>query len=284
MVKLTEIADQAAVKLDAVAKGAEKALDWGKRKGAAAEPHLPNAADVKDWLAKSATWGEKPQSNSLEHLERVLTETIAAILQTSDSKARIVVTAAVGKIAGAAAAGGVTGLIGLLGTAATGTAIGTLSGAAATSAKLYWIGAMVGGGVAAGGAMLAAGGIGVGLAAGMVGRNAIMGKPRDKDKLQYHEKALLTACITLINAIKQQRDNGQNASSAEMDVVAREVLMPLAHQIDLHWDERALEQNGNTECQAFTQVLAHQPLRKLDRCRIEIGRIAISAMETARNQ
>ena len=57
MVKLTEIADQAAVKLDAVAKGAEKALEWGKRKGAAAEPNLPNAADVKDWLAKSATWG-----------------------------------------------------------------------------------------------------------------------------------------------------------------------------------------------------------------------------------
>ena len=43
--------------------------------------------------------------------------------------------------------------------------------------------------VAAGGAMLAAGGIGVGLAAGMVGRNAIMGKARDEDKLQDHEKA-----------------------------------------------------------------------------------------------
>jgi len=55
MVKLTEIADQAAVKLDAVAKGAEKALEWGKRKGAAAEPHLPNAADVKDWLARLRT-------------------------------------------------------------------------------------------------------------------------------------------------------------------------------------------------------------------------------------
>ena len=194
------------------------------------------------------------------------------------------VTATVGKIVGAAAAGGVTGLIGLLGTAATGTAIGTLSGAAATTAKLYWIGAMVGGGVAAGGVMLAAGGIGVGLAAGMAGRNAIMGKARDEDKLQDHEKAILTACITLINAIEQQRDSVQDASLTEMDVVAREVLLPLAHRIDLHWDEKALEQNGNTECQAFTQVLAHQPLRKLDRCRIEIGRIAISAMETARNQ
>jgi hypothetical protein len=60
MVKLTEIADQAAVRLDAVAKGAEKAPEWGKRKGAAAEPHLPNAADVKDWLAKS-----RPEVKSL---------------------------------------------------------------------------------------------------------------------------------------------------------------------------------------------------------------------------
>tara|TARA_B100000780_G_C21032855_1_gene414178 strand:- start:652 stop:861 length:210 start_codon:yes stop_codon:yes gene_type:complete len=69
MVKLTRIVDQAAVKRDAIFKGAEKALEWSKRKSAEAEPHLPNAADVKDWLAKSATWREKPQSNTLEHLE-----------------------------------------------------------------------------------------------------------------------------------------------------------------------------------------------------------------------
>jgi len=126
--------------------------------------------------------------------------------------------------------------------------------------------------------MLAAGGVGVGIAAGVWGRQKLFGKARPEDALQEHEKAILVACITLINATKQQRELAQKPSQSEMRLIAEQALIPLANQINQHWDDASLKENGKSECEPFTRTLAYLQRRKLDQCRTELGRIALAAM------
>lgn len=59
------------------------------------------------------------------------------------------------KLGALGVAGGLSGLL-TFGTASTGTAIGALSGAAATTAKFFWVGSLVGGGVATGAGLIGA--------------------------------------------------------------------------------------------------------------------------------
>lgn len=276
----------ASEKISAAIKFAEphanRALDWGRRQQERAGSQLPNASEIEAWARKNAErydWRPRPLSTSLEHLEEMLTQIVSAIRQTSDRRSRLFVNAVIGKLSGAMAVGGISGLVATFGAASTGTAIASLSGAAATTAQLYWIGSIVGLGVAGGGLMLAAGGVGVGVAAGIWGRRKLLGKPRSEDELQEHEKAVLVACITLINATKQQRELSRTASSADMRLVAEQVLIPLANQINQHWDDASLKENGKSECEPFTRTLAYLQRRKLDQCRAELGRIALAAME-----
>ena len=176
------------------------------------------------------------------------------------------------------AVGGISGLVTSFGVASTGTAIASLSGAAATTAQLYWIGSLIGLGVAGGGILLAAGGLGAGVVAGVWGKRKIFGKPRSEDDLQDHEKAILVACITLINAARLQRESGQEPSPAEMRLFAEQALIPLVNQVNQHWDAASLKENGKSECQPFNRTLAYRQQLKLDRCRKELGRIALSKM------
>lgn len=270
--------------LKAASIHADRALAWGLRQHARVQPHLPSVNAVEEWARANAArygWGEQPASSSIEHLEVTLTQIVAAICQTSNKRTRILVNAVIGKISGAMAVGGISGLVATFGAASTGTAIASLSGAAATTAQLYWLGSLVGLGVAGGTLLLAAGGIGAGVAAGLWGRRKLLGKPRMEEDLQEHEKAIVVACITLINAAKQQRESGQHASASDMRAVAEQVLFPLANQINQHWDDTVLKENGAPECRPFNRTLAILQLRKLDRCRTELGRIALSAMMPA---
>jgi len=274
-------ADRVAAALKSAAPHADRALQWGRAQQDWANSHLPDANQVQAWARENADrfgWGEKPASSSLEHLEDTLTQIVAAIRQTSDRRSRIFVNATIGKLSGAMAVGGISGLVATFGAASTGTAIASLSGAAATTAQLYWIGSLVGMGVAGGGLMLAAGGVGVGIAAGVWGKRKLFGKARSEDELQEHEKAILVACITLINATKQQRKLAQPPTSSEMRLIAEQALIPLVNQINQHWDDASLKENGKFECEPFTQKLAYLQRRKLDQCRTELGRIALAAM------
>jgi len=274
-------ADRVAAALKSAAPHADRALQWGRAQQDWANSHLPDANQVQAWARENADrfgWGEKPASSSLEHLEDTLTQIVAAIRQTSDRRSRIFVNAIIGKLSGAMAVGGISGLVATFGAASTGTAIASLSGAAATTAQLYWIGSLVGMGVAGGGLMLAAGGVGVGIAAGVWGKRKLFGKARSEDELQEHEKAILVACITLINATKQQRKLAQPPTSSEMRLIAEQALIPLVNQINQHWDDASLKENGKFECEPFTQKLAYLQRRKLDQCRTELGRIALAAM------
>lgn len=187
-------------------------------------------------------------------------------------------SAVISKVGGAMAVGGISGLVSTFGAASTGTAIASLSGAAATTAQLYWIGSLVGLGVAGGAVILTVGGIGAGVTGGLWARRKLFGKARSEDKLQEHEKAILVACITLINAAKQQREQAQIPSPSEMSLIAKQALIPLVNQIDQHWDDASLEENGKSKCEPFTRTLAYLQRRKLDRCRTQLGRIALAAL------
>lgn len=267
--------------VNVAASGIEATVGWGQRHHARLASHLPTSPQIEAWARENATrygWAEMPRSNSLEHLESVLTQSVAAILQDSERRTRIFIKAVIGKSIGAIAVGGIAGLVTSFGLASTGTTIASLSGAAATTAQLYWLGSLIGLGTAAGSLLLAAGGVGAGLAAGFWGHRKLMGKRRIESELQDHEKAILVACITLINAVKQQIGSGQKVSDSEMRILAQQALIPLASQLSQYWDETALKENGKTGCRPFTRTLAFLQRRKLDRCRTELGRIAIATI------
>ncbi len=263
---------------------ADHALGWTRKQQLHVSSQVTKARHIQVWAHQNAfrfRWREKPASSSLEHLENTLTQVVSAILQTSDKRARIFINAVVGKFGGFAAISGFSGLITTFGTAGTGTAIATLSGAAANSAQLFWLGSWVGLGVAGGSVMLAAGGVGVGIIAGAWGRRRSLGRSRLEHDLQAHEKTILVACTELITAIQKQSKERTSPTPTEMRQVTEHALIPLAYQIDLHWDDASLKENGNNECRPFTRTLAYLQRRKLDRCRTELGRIALATM--ARN-
>lgn len=267
--------------VDAAGWGLDATVGWGQRQHTLLKSHLPVPPQIEAWVFQHTGrygWVEMPRSQSLAHLEDVLTQTVAAIRQDSERRTRIFVKAVIGKSIGLLAVGGITGLVTSFGVASTGTAIASLSGAAATTAQLYWLGSLIGLGTAAGGLLLAAGGIGAGIAAGVWGHRRLIGKRRTEHELQDHEQAILVACITLINAVKQQIASGQKVSDSDMQMVAEQVLIPLASQINQHWDEAALKHHGKPECRPFTRNLAFLHRWRLDRCRTELGRIAMATM------
>lgn len=275
------VAQSGSAALKSAAPHADRALDWGRKRQEWARAHLPEADQIEAWARENAArfgWREKPASTSMEHLEATLGQIVAAIRQTSDRRTRIFVNAVIGKVGAATAVGGISSLVATFGVASTGTAIASLHGAAATSAQLYWIGSLVGLGAMGGGFILASGGVGFGVVAGFWGRRKLFGKPRREDELQDHEKAILVASITVIHAIRQQRETGQSPPPADMRRVAEEALIPLANQINQHWNDASLKENGKSECQPFNVTLGFLQRRKLDRCRTELGRIALAAM------
>lgn len=270
-----------AAEVEAAAPHLEKAVAWGKRQQERLAPHIPTPSQIEIWARDNAArfgWNEKPKASSLEHLEESLNAVVAAIRQDSEKRTRIFVNTVIGKTTGIAAVTGIATLITAFGTAGTGAAIGSLTGAAATTAQLYWVGSIIGLGTAAGGVILAGTGIGIGVGGGLVAKRWLFGKPRPEIDLQDHEKAILVACITLIKAIRQQVESGAPTNSAEMRLISEHALIPLANQINQYWSQASLDEEGISGCQPFTKTLAFLHQRKLDHCRTEIGRIAISAL------
>lgn len=259
----------------------QRAIAWVKARQDLIHGQVPTATEVEAWLAKMAaqcSWTEAPQSKALEHLEATLIDTVAAISQESDRRIRMLMTTVIGKITGGVTVAGIPALIAAFGTASTGTPIVMLAGAAQTTAQLYWLGSLVGLGTAAGGIILTSTGFGVGILAVLAGRHWLLGAPRDESGLQDHERAILMASLSLITALRQQIESGEDVRPEEMRLVAEQALVPLVNQINQHWDPSCLKANGITECRAFTETLAYIHRRKLDRCRIELGRIAMAAM------
>ena len=140
---------------------------------------------------------ELDKSTLIEAVE-ILEDAAAAILQLNGNLKGSIIDAVLAKGVGVAGTSGITGLIGALGSASTGTAIGSLSGAAATTAKLYWIGSLVGGGVATGGFLLGAAAVVGGFAAARYWR----GKKRSERDLDEYEIRILKCIEITVPALR----------------------------------------------------------------------------------
>jgi dihydroneopterin aldolase len=144
-------------------------------------------------------------SSSLAEFERCLESIVAAITQQSEkglSKSRYVGRFVGGKVAGVTAMSAFYSAVATFGTAGTGTAIGSLSGAAATNATLYWIGGLVGGGVAAGATVMTFGAAAIGAGAILVCSKLFGTKPRKLETLSLTEKRILCSCDILLRSLE----------------------------------------------------------------------------------
>lgn len=169
---------------------------------------------------------------ALEHVSSTLTGMVGSILQVSDRKARIAFGAGAKVAASATTAGTVTTLVGSFGAASTGTAIATLTGAAKTSATLYWIGGLVGGGVATGGALLVVGTAGASIYAAHRMQRAVFGGSRSERALSEVEHRVLASIAALKSAVDAALAEDREITAEERRLFARIGLAPLVSEVE----------------------------------------------------
>ena len=176
----------------------------------------------------------------LKHIEHSLDAVMMAVSQTPGRKRKKldkISGLAGGQVAGVAATGALYAGVAAFGTAGTGTAIGTLSGAAATSATLAWIGGLVGGGMAAGGIVLAVVGLAAGLFINFYWRKIYLGWPKQADDLAPFEVKVLLSTRSLLGPLRNFRAEKTSLPTAdELRVFARRGLWPLIEHIETHFD------------------------------------------------
>jgi len=170
---------------------------------------------VKEYRGKLSYASYEEGEPWMECAHKTLAHLANTILQTSSKDISIVYDAIITKGAGAAGATGLLGLITTFGVSGSGAAIGTLTGAAATSAKLYWLGSIVGGGVAAGGGIAAISMLG----AGWTGNRFWNGKKRTRDDLIDEEVRILSSIECLLPELKNLSETGNEISQQEYEFV-----------------------------------------------------------------
>ena len=164
----------------------------------------------------------------------ILQDAVGAILQLNKKAKGKIFEALLAKGGGLAATKGVVGLVSTFGTASTGTTIGSLSGAAASNASLYWIGSIVGGGVATGTFIL---GI-IAVAAALIGARYWRGKKRSEGDLDEHEKRILKTIEIIIPHLHQDINNSQRLDK-EYATSFLSLWQDLIHHIDRYLKNNA---------------------------------------------
>ncbi|MFC1720043.1 hypothetical protein ACFL00_02765 [Pseudomonadota bacterium] len=162
----------------------------------------------------------------------------ACILQISRDQAEQLANklgvAMVSKIAGVASVGTLLGMVSTFGTASTGTAIASLHGAAATNATLYWVGSLLGGGMAAGAVLTG----GVALAVGYSVYKLIGSKARSFEDLSESERQIVEATGFLIAAINDVLNDPTKCLNAdEASLLLQNTLRPLHQSLLDHADD-----------------------------------------------
>lgn len=173
--------------------------------------------------------------DTLHDLSRVLMLLKAIrdrLLQMPDRKTALVVGVGAKSLTGAAAYGSIMAGIGSFGTAGTGAAIAGLGGAAKTTASLYWLGGIVGGGVAAGSAVLTAGTVGAGIYGAVRLRRAMLGSARNPDDLSADEARILAAINIMILAIQNSLKSGNRITRQDLALFARIGIKPLLQTLE----------------------------------------------------
>ena len=151
----------------------------------------------------------------------------ASITQTTPKVQSRMTSAIAAKLGTLGVAGGLSGLL-TFGTASTGTAIGALSGAAATTAKLFWVGSLVGGGVAVGAGLIGATSLVGGYFAAKKGKEYLQGNVRLEDCLVNEEKHILNVARKV--SIALQTDT--SVSVVEFNEACVTFLVPLVSDIN----------------------------------------------------
>ena len=158
---------------------------------------------------------------------KTLDSIAAAITQTSPQVQNKLTSVLAGKLGALGTAGGIMGLLSF-GTASTGTAIASLSGAAATTAKLFWVGSIVGGGVAVGAAAIGPASLIGGYLAASKGKKLLLGEAREEDKLEPEEKLILSTCRKVSIALQVE----SSVSKSDFIQICDVFLSPLLVDID----------------------------------------------------
>lgn len=204
-------------------------------------------------------------------LQSNLESIIAAITQQPEKKlrkARYVGRFIGGKVAGVTAMSLFYSAVATFGTASTGTAIGTLSGAAATNATLYWIGGLVGGGVAAGTTVMTFGAAAIGAGAVLAWNKFFKTKPRKLTDLLSWEKRILCSCDILLRSLEPQ---GKLTASSliemsrpeERHLFSKYGIAPLLKELDFvqqsdtrkkHLKENLMRKNRNKLTKAHNRL------------------------------
>ena len=177
-----------------------------------------------------------PDHRLINDAQSLLTAISARIMQLSDAKASVAMGAATKAVVGATFASSVMGAVGALGTASTGAAIAGLAGAAKTTASLYWIGGLVGGGVAAETLLVGAGALGAGIYGSIKVRRALLGSSR-RETLSEREQQILVAVHALVRSLQATMDNGRPVSSRELALFSRLGISPLVAEVQVSLDE-----------------------------------------------
>ena len=158
---------------------------------------------------------------------KTLNAIAASITQTSPKVQNKLTSLLAGKLGALGTAGGIMGLLSF-GTASTGTAIASLSGAAATTAKLFWVGSIVGGGVATGAAAIGAASLIGGYFAASKGKRLLLGEGREEENLEAEEKYILSTCRKVSIALQVE----SSVSKTDFIQICDVFLKPLLADID----------------------------------------------------
>ena len=159
---------------------------------------------------------------------------VAAITQTNSKLQSRLTSAFATKLGALGVSGSAMGLLSL-GTASTGTAIGALSGAAATTAKLFWVGSLVGGGVAAGAAVLGGLSIVGGYFIARKVRQYLMGAARGEGELAEEEKRIVSICRKTSIALKVELHVDNEIPHGEWIEILNSFINPALTNIDEYY-------------------------------------------------
>ncbi len=179
----------------------------------------------------------------------LLTSITGRILQITDRKAGVALGAATNAFVGYSFVATSMAAVGSLGTASTGAAIAGLFGAAKSTATLYWIGGLVGGGVAAGTAVLGVGAVATGIYGSIKVRRALLGHARNPEDISELEQKILMAAQAMAASVQSVIEGEKAISREELAMFARIGVAPLVAECEL-----ALTQNQFSNLNTYTRT------------------------------
>lgn len=190
------------------------------------------AAKGQKWLGEQIRKNTEPTSSDwyLRAAEACDTASDAIMREESGVSSKLS-RALAGKLGAAGTTAGVFSVASLVGTASTGTAIGTLSGAAFTSASLAWIGGSVAMGSIIISVAAVSAGIGAAFGAGWVLKKYVWGSKRKPTELEEQEQKVISACIALSAAFRQQTHEGRVLDPASANALYADALKPLCDEL-----------------------------------------------------